>query len=75
MSLAVVISHNDIQGGLPLRVSDALRGALTAWTVTAAALATAAYADSGSIRFTVVKAGFVVGASAGGGTLLFHGRR
>jgi lipid-binding SYLF domain-containing protein len=44
-------------------------------TVTAAALATAAYADSGSIRFNVVKAGFVIGGSAGGGTLLFHGRR
>ena len=58
-----------------MRLSYAIRGALTALTVTAAALATAAYADSGSIRFNVVKAGFVVGASAGGGTLLFHGRR
>ena len=59
-----------------MRLSYAIRGALTALTViTAAALATAAYADSGSIRFNVVKAGFVVGGSAGGGTLLFHGRR
>jgi lipid-binding SYLF domain-containing protein len=73
LSLAVVISHNDIQGGLPMRLSYAIRGALTALTV--AALATAAYADSGSIRFNVVKAGFVIGGSAGGGTLLFHGRR
>ena len=56
-----------------MRLSYAIRGALTALTV--AALATAAYADSGSIRFNVVKAGFVVGASAGGGTLLFQGRR
>ena len=45
-----------------MRLSYAIRGALTALTVTAAALATAAYADSGSIRFNVVKAGFVVGA-------------
>ena len=57
-----------------MRLSYAIRGALTALTVTAAALATAAYADSGSIRFNVVKAGFVVGASAGGGTMLFQGR-
>jgi len=54
-----------------MRLSYAIRGALTALTVTAAALATAAYADSGSIRFNVVKAGFVIGGSAGGGTLLF----
>ena len=58
-----------------MRLSYAIRGALIALTITAAALATAAYADSGSIRFNVVKAGFVVGGSAGGGTLLFHGRR
>ena len=43
--------------------------------VTGAGLATAAYADSGSIRFNVIKAGFVVGGSGGGGTLVFHGRR
>jgi hypothetical protein len=36
---------------------------------------TIAYADGGSIRFNVVKAGFVVGGSAGGGTFVFHGRR
>ena len=58
-----------------MRLSYAIRGALIALTITAAALATAAYGDSGSIRFNVVKAGFVVGGSAGGGTLLFHGRR
>ena len=58
-----------------MRLSYAIRGALIALTITAAALATAAYADSGSIRFNVVKAGFVVGGSAGGGTLLFQGRR
>ena len=36
--------------------------------------ASAANADSGTIRFTVLKAGFVVGGSAGSGTLTFHGR-
>jgi hypothetical protein len=34
-----------------------------------------AYADSGSIAFSIVKAGFVIGGSAGSGTLFFHGRR
>ena len=34
-----------------------------------------AYADSGGISFRVIKAGFVIGGSAGSGTLSFHGRR
>lgn len=58
-----------------MRLSSAIRAALIALTVTGAGLATAAYADSGSIRFNVIKAGFVVGGSGGGGTLVFHGRR
>ena len=58
-----------------MRLSFAIRAALIALTVTGAGLATAAYADSGTIRFNVLKAGFVVGGSAGSGTLVFHGRR
>ena len=34
-----------------------------------------AYADEGGITFSVVKAGFVIGGSAGSGTLFFHGRQ
>src|SRR5436190_8811304 len=56
-----------------MRFSSAIRAALIALTVTGAALATA-YADSGGIRFNVIKAGFVVGGSGGSGTLMFHGR-
>jgi hypothetical protein len=37
--------------------------------------APAAQADNGRITFKVVKAGFVIGASGGSGTLRFHGRR
>jgi hypothetical protein len=37
--------------------------------------APAAQADSGRITFKVIKAGFVIGASGGSGTLSFHGRR
>lgn len=35
---------------------------------------TAAHADSGTISLRIVKAGFVVGGSAGSGVLHFHGR-
>ena len=57
-----------------MRLSSAVRAALIALTVAGAGLATAAYADSGSIRFNVIKAGFVIGGSGGTGTLVFHGR-
>jgi hypothetical protein len=62
------------QGERSMRPSFAIRAALIASTVIGAALATAAYADGGSIRFNVVKAGFVIGGSAGSGAINFHGR-
>jgi hypothetical protein len=55
-----------------MRIASALRASLIA--VLALAGATFAYADSGGISFSVVKAGFVIGGSAGSGTLYFHGR-
>jgi hypothetical protein len=58
-----------------MRLSSAIRAALVALTVTCTGLATAAYAANGSIRFNVIKAGFVIGGSAGSGMLVFHGRR
>ena len=58
-----------------MRLSSAIRAALIALTLTGAGLATAAYADGGSIRFNVIKAGIVIGGSGGTGTLVFHGRR
>jgi hypothetical protein len=57
-----------------MRLSFAIRAALIAFTMTVVGLATAAYADIGAIRFNVLKAGFVVGASGGSGMLVFHGR-
>lgn len=36
--------------------------------------ASSALADSGSISINIVKGGFFIGASAGSGTLTFHGR-
>jgi hypothetical protein len=64
---------NRHSGGFLMQLSSAIRAALIALTVAGAGLATA-YADSGSIRFNVIKAGFVVGGSGGSGALLFHGR-
>ena len=57
-----------------MRPLIAIRAALVAFALVGVGLATAAYADYGSIRFNVVKAGFVIGGSAGSGTLNFHGR-
>ena len=57
-----------------MQLSSAIRASLIALTVTGAVL-TAAYADGGDIRFSIIKAGFVVGGSGGSGTLVFHGRR
>ena len=55
---------------------SALRASLIALLALAgAALVSAAYADSGSISFNVVKAGIVIGGSGGSGTLVFQGRQ
>jgi hypothetical protein len=40
-----------------------------------AGFSSSAYADSGSIRISVLKGGWFIGASGGSGTLVFHGRR
>jgi len=51
------------------------RAALIALTVAFAGLSSAAHADSGTISFRVLKGGWVIGASGGSGTLVFHGQR
>ena len=59
-----------------MRATSAFRASLIALVALAGvALTSAAYADSGSISFKVIKAGFIVGGSGGSGTLTFHGRR
>lgn len=55
------------------RLPSALRAAILAVTALAA-LCSAAFADSGSIRFTVLKGGWFIGASGGSGSLSFQGR-
>ena len=39
-----------------------------------ASISSVARADSGTIRISVLKAGWFLGASGGSGTLTFHGR-
>ena len=58
-----------------MRSSSGFRATLIALAALAGVgLSSAAQADSGSISFTVLKAGFVVGGSGGSGTLSFQGR-
>ncbi|MFZ1921685.1 MAG: hypothetical protein WAU57_08645 [Xanthobacteraceae bacterium] len=59
-----------------MRVLSALRASLIAVLALAStAVVSTAYADGGGISFSIIKAGFVIGGSAGSGTLFFHGRR
>jgi len=58
-----------------MRSLSALRAGLFALLALTGVFASAAYADEGGISFSVLKAGFVIGGSAGSGTLYFHGQR
>jgi len=59
-----------------MHISHRFRAGLIALiAVVGAGLSSAAYADSGTIRISVVKAGWVIGGSGGSGTLTFQGRR
>jgi hypothetical protein len=65
-----------INKGNIMRPTSGLRTALiAAAALLGVGVSSAAQADEGRIEFNVVKAGFVIGGSAGSGTLTFHGRR
>jgi hypothetical protein len=58
-----------------MNISSGFRTIAVAAIATAGvSLASAAHADSGTIRFAVYKAAFFIGGSGGEGTLTFHGR-
>jgi hypothetical protein len=58
---------------MPIQFSSALRVLVAVAAL--AVLSSAAYADTGSIRLSVVKAGWFLGASGGSGTLVFKGKQ
>lgn len=59
-----------------MAISRQLRTALIAlMAIIGAGFSSPAAADSGTIRFSVLKAGWFIGGSAGRGVLIFHGRR
>ncbi len=59
-----------------MQISSAFRAGLIAViAIVGAGLSSAAYADSGTVRLSIVKGGWFIGASGGSGTLTFKGRR
>ncbi|WP_112609271.1 hypothetical protein ACK83U_18500 [Rhizobium sp. WW22] len=59
-----------------MNISSGFRSvAVAAIAAVGIGFASAAHADSGTIRFSVYKAAFFVGGSGGEGTLTFHGKR
>jgi hypothetical protein len=63
------------KGDLTMRFSSTIRAALVVLTAMASiGLSSAAHADSGSVRISVVKGGWFIGASGGSGNLSFQGR-
>ena len=58
-----------------MRMTQKFRACLIgAAAMLGASVSSAALADSGTVRITVVKAGWFIGGSGGSGTLTFHGR-
>jgi len=59
-----------------MQISHQIRAGLIGLVaIVGASVSSAAYADSGTVRISVVKAGWFIGGSGGTGTLTFHGRR
>jgi hypothetical protein len=57
-----------------MRIPILLRGTLVALVALFGVGLQSANADSGSITLTIYKGGWIIGGSAGGGTLTFRGR-
>jgi len=58
-----------------MRISHQFRAGLIALiAIIGASVSSVAYADSGTVRISVLKAGWFIGGSGGSGTLTFHGR-
>jgi hypothetical protein len=58
-----------------MQISRRFRAGLIALiAIAGASYSSAVYADGGTIRISVLKAGWFIGGSGGSGTLVFHGR-
>ena len=64
-----------LKWGITMRIPIVLRGALVALIALFSLGLQSARADTGSITLVVFKGGWIIGGSAGHGTLNFHGRR
>ena len=59
-----------------MRISRLFRAGLIGLiAIVGASVPSATYADSGIVRFSVLKAGWFIGGSGGRGVLIFHGRQ
>ena len=58
-----------------MRFSSGRAALVALFALVGAGVTSAAHADSGTISIEEVKGGWFIGASGGGGTLIFHGRR
>jgi hypothetical protein len=58
-----------------MQLSRRLRTGLVALAAIAAASVSTAYADSASVSIRIFKAGFVIGGSAGSGSMIYNGQR
>ena len=68
--------HDSFRENSNMRMAHQFRAGLVGLiAVVGASVSSAAYADSGTIRISVLKAGWFIGGSGGSGTLTFHGRR
>ena len=56
-----------------MKISSAVRAALIA-LIALVGLSSTTVADSGTVRLTIYKAGWIIGGSGGSGTLYFRGR-
>jgi hypothetical protein len=56
-----------------MKISSGVRSTLMA-LVALAGLSSASFADNGTVRLTIYKAGWIIGGSGGSGTLYFRGR-
>jgi len=75
-NLPICPAQGTLKENSAMRLSHRFRAGLIAMiAAVGASVASAAYADSGTVQITVFKGGWIIGASGGSGTLIFHGKR